>query len=165
MTKDKQTVHPNGHSIQNRIHGVALRPLPTIADERGSICEMFDLRWHYHPDPLVYAYQVSIRPSATKGWVCHEYQDDRIFFSQGETLVVLFDGRKDSQTYQLINEFVVGDNNRVLLTIPAGVWHALRNIGSKDSFFVNMPTKPYNHHDPDKHRLPLQNDLIPYSWR
>ena len=165
MIKDEQTVDSNGKSIQTRIEGVVLRYLNTIADERGSVCEVYDLRWNYHAEPLVYVYHVSIRPNAVKGWVCHEFQDDRSFFSQGETQVVLYDARPDSPTYKMINEFVLGDHHRGLLTIPAGVWHALKNIGNKDATFVNMPTKPYNHEDPDKFRLPLENDLIPYKFK
>jgi hypothetical protein len=27
-----------------------------------------------------------------------------------------------------------------------------------------MPTRPYNHGDPDVYRLPVRNDVIPYSF-
>jgi dTDP-4-dehydrorhamnose 3,5-epimerase len=29
---------------------------------------------------------------------------------------------------------------------------------------MNLPTRPYNHEDPDKYRLPLKNDYIPFSF-
>jgi dTDP-4-dehydrorhamnose 3,5-epimerase len=165
VIKDLKTVNKDGQSIQTPIEGVAIRHAKTIADERGSICEMYDLRWDYHPEPLVYAYHVTIRPKMVKGWVCHEFQDDRSFFSMGEIQVVLYDARPESPTYGKINEFVVGTNNRALLTIPKGVWHALRNIGDCDAVFVNMPTQPFNHDNPDKYRLPLDNDVIPYKFK
>jgi dTDP-4-dehydrorhamnose 3,5-epimerase len=27
-----------------------------------------------------------------------------------------------------------------------------------------MPTRPYDHADPDKYRLPLDNDVIPFRF-
>jgi dTDP-4-dehydrorhamnose 3,5-epimerase len=162
MIKDKKTVDKNGVSIQQIIEGVELKKLHTISDERGSVCEMYDQRWGFHSEPLVYVYHVTIRPHKYKGWVSHKFQDDRSFFGNGDLKIVLFDGRQDSSTFQQINEFVVGTNNRTLLTIPAGVWHLFINIGGIDANFVNMPTKPYDHENPDKYRLDLKNDLIPY---
>jgi dTDP-4-dehydrorhamnose 3,5-epimerase len=44
------------------------------------------------------------------------------------------------------------------------VYHAVRNIGTGDAMFVNMPTRPYDHADPDKYRIPVQNDVIPFSF-
>jgi dTDP-4-dehydrorhamnose 3,5-epimerase len=44
------------------------------------------------------------------------------------------------------------------------VWHADHNIGTTDVIVVNFPTKPYEHANPDKYRLPLNTDLIPYSF-
>jgi dTDP-4-dehydrorhamnose 3,5-epimerase len=30
--------------------------------------------------------------------------------------------------------------------------------------FINLPTAPYKHADPDKYRLPLDTDEIPYQF-
>ena len=99
-----------------------------------------------------------------KGWVVHYEQDDRLFFSFGTAKVVLYDAREDSPTHQRINELHFGDNNRALLRIPSGVFHAIQNVGDGEVVFVNMPTRPYRHEDPDKYRLPLDNDTIPYKF-
>jgi len=34
----------------------------------------------------------------------------------------------------------------------------------RDALFVSMPTRPYQHDDPDVYRLPLENDQIPYRF-
>ena len=85
--------------------------------------------------------------------------------SQGTIQVVLYDAREDSPTHGLVNDLCFSEHNRALFTIPAGVWHALKNVGDKDALFVNMPTRAYDHADPDKFRLPLDNDVIPYRLR
>ena len=48
--------------------------------------------------------------------------------------------------------------------IPKGVFHAVQNLGQTEAVFINLPTRAYNHEDPDKYRLPLKNDLIPFSF-
>jgi len=53
--------------------------------------------------PLTYVYQFSIRPGKVKGWHIHRLHDDRIFLSRGTAKVVLFDERKDSPTYGMLN--------------------------------------------------------------
>lgn len=162
--KDVQTVTPEGKSVKKLIDGVVVRPAVTLPDARGTICEIYNPAWGVHPDALVYVYQVTIRPGHIKGWVVHELQDDRIFVSYGTMRFVLFDNRKDSPTYRSINDICIGEQNRALITIPKGVFHAVQNVGTSDSMFVNMPTRPYDHANPDKRRLPLVNDLIPFSF-
>jgi len=50
------------------------------------------------------------------------------------------------------------------MNIPAGVWHADHNIGSAEAVVINFPTIQYDHTNPDKYRLPLNTDRIPYKF-
>lgn len=161
---DQQTVTPEGQPIAPRIAGVKVRPALTLPDERGEVCEIFNPAWEFHEAPLVYAYQVCIRPHKVKGWVVHREQDDRLFISLGNVKIVLYDDRPGSPTHGMVNEIFLGERNRGLITIPSGVYHALQNIGEVDAIFVNLPTRPFNHARPDKYRLPLDTDQIPYRF-
>jgi dTDP-4-dehydrorhamnose 3,5-epimerase len=161
---DQQTVTPDGEPVAPRIDGVRLRPAKTHLDDRGELCEIFNPDWGFHEDPLVYAYQLSIRPGKIKGWVVHREQDDRLFISLGTVKIVLYDDRAASPTRGMINEIYLGEHNRALITIPHGVYHALQNVGLTDAYFVNLPTRAFNHAQPDKHRLPVGTDQIPYRF-
>lgn len=162
--KDCQTVTSEGTSLRPLIHDVRIRPAVTHPDERGSICEIYNPAWNFADGPLVYVYQVTVRPGRVKGWVIHYQQDDRVFLSQGTLKIVLYDARRESPTHGMLNELCISEHNRGLLFIPRGVYHILQNVGTTDALFINMPTRPYNHADPDKYRLPLNNDLIPYRF-
>ena len=162
--KDKQTVSSEGELIASCIAGVVIHRRPLQEDERGELMEIYNPAWGIHPAPMVYAYFVAIRPGRVKGWVVHRLQDDRLFFIGGVTRVALFDDRPGSPTYRMLSVFVLSERNRGLLIIPRGVFHALKNIGSNDSVFLNLPTRPYDHADPDKYRLPVKNDLIPFAF-
>jgi dTDP-4-dehydrorhamnose 3,5-epimerase len=162
--RDPATVTPSGENISPLPDGVTVRDVTTHVDERGTVCEMFDSRWNWHPAPVVFAYTFSLRPGMIKGWGMHQFHDDRYFILFGELLLVLYDDRPNSRTNGLITKVVMSEYRRQLINIPAGVWHANQNIGSKDVVVVNFPTAPYNHAEPDKFRLPPDTDKIPYKF-
>jgi dTDP-4-dehydrorhamnose 3,5-epimerase len=162
--KDIQTVTSEGQSIQKLIEGVVLQPSTTHIDDRGTLCEIYSPHRPPHTAPLVYVYQFTIRPGKIKGWHIHHLHDDRIFISQGQARVVLYDNRPESPTYGMINEIYRSDLDRNIMVIPAFVFHAHQNVGSTDALFISMPTRPYQHEDPDVHRLPIDTDQIPYKF-
>ena len=133
-------------------------------DPRGSVIELYDLRWKWHDEPLVFAYSFTIRPGIVKGWNLHREHEDRYTLLQGEMELVLFDPRPDSSTCGEVCRLVLSEHNRCLVNIPRNVWHADHNIGSKDVVVVNFPTIPYDHRNPDKFRLPIGTELIPHSF-
>jgi dTDP-4-dehydrorhamnose 3,5-epimerase len=164
--KDRQTVDAEWRLVEERIEGVVVKHLSTLTDHRGTVCEIYRSEWGIHPDPLVFVYQITIRPGQVKGWQKHLEQDDRLFTAFGTVQVVLYDDRSDSPTGGMVNELFFGEHNRVLFVIPAGVYHAVKNVDpTKDAVLINVPTRPYDYENPDKYRLPLENDLIPYRWR
>jgi dTDP-4-dehydrorhamnose 3,5-epimerase len=162
--RDPQTVTPGGQPVAKLVHGVTFRDAPTQVDDRGTLVEAYDPRWGWHPDPLVYAYCVTLRPGKIKGWALHEEHEDRYFMLFGELEVVLYDERQDSPTRGLVSKVFLTEFNRRLMNIPRGVWHADHNPGSRDAIFLNFPTVPYNHANPDKYRLPVDADRIPYRF-
>ncbi len=146
------------------IHGVVIRRIATQEDERGEVCEILNPAWGVHPAPIVYVYQTTLRPGRIKGWVVHREQDDRLFVSMGRLRIGLFDNRPESTTYRMLNVFTVTERSRALVIIPRNVFHGVQNVGETEAVFINMPTRPYNHANPDKYRLPLKNDLIPFDF-
>jgi dTDP-4-dehydrorhamnose 3,5-epimerase len=162
--QDTQTVKATGERLDRLPAGVTLRDIPVHVDDRGMVFEMFDPRWNWTGEPLVYAYCYTLRPGMIKGWAVHREHEDRYCIVTGEVEVVLYDERLDSPTTGLVAKVYLSDQCRRLMNIPIGVWHASRNIGQTDAFLVNFPTKLYNHERPDKFRLPLNNDRIPHQF-
>jgi dTDP-4-dehydrorhamnose 3,5-epimerase len=163
-TRDKQMATAAGERVTRLTDGVTIRPLKTISDARGSIMELFDPRWGWHPDPLAFAYTFSIRPGVVKGWNLHREHDDRYALLQGVMELVLFDPRPESPTCGEVCRIVMSEDHRALVNVPRNVWHADHNIGSTDVVVINFPTVAYDHANPDKYRLPIDTDLIPHSF-
>ena len=162
--RDGRTVTADGKSCARLVDGVKMRDLVLHTDARGVVCEMYDPRWGFNEAPVVFTYFYTVRPGWVKGWAVHKTHEDRYCLVLGEMKVVLFDARGESPTFGLVQEIFLTEHRRQLLSIPAGVWHADQNIGQKDVMVVNFPTIPYDHNSPDKYRLPVGTDLIPYQF-
>src|SRR5580700_7201958 len=100
--KDIPTVTVEGQPLVQLIDGVSLRSSVTHVDDRGTLCEIHTPHKAPLADPVVYVYQFTIRPGKMKGWHVHHLHDDRIFISQGQVKVVLYDSRPDSPTFGLV---------------------------------------------------------------
>ena len=163
--KDPPLVTAAGESLSRLPDGVTFRKAITHFDARGSVCELYDPRWGWHADPLVFVYMFTIRPHMVKGWGLHKLHQDRYFVIEGEMEIVMYDVRPESSTYKQVSSVVLSGYERRLMNIPTGIWHANHNIGNVDALVVNFPTRPYQHDDPDKYRLPLETDRIPYKFQ
>lgn len=162
--KSLQTVTKLGERLLPIIDGVLIKQQVTQQDHRGSLTEIYGPHLKFDAIPLVYLYTVTVRPGMVKGWAVHYEQIDRYFFYLGTLKLVLYDGRKNSPTRNMINEIYFSEINRSLVSVPTGVYHAVENVGTTDALLISLPSEPYNHEDPDKYTLPLENDLIPYRF-
>ena len=79
----------------------------------------------------------------------------------GNAKLVIYDGRKGSKTYGVVQEIFLGDDNYVLVQIP-GLANGYTAYGDKKVILANCATEP---HDPNEMlRIdPFQNE-IPYEW-
>ena len=159
-----QTVTPDGKSVQPRIDGVRVHQQPTQQDARGSVFELYSPYWGFDDLPLVYAYAVTVRPGAVKGWALHERHVDRYFFVAGALKLVLYDPRPDSPTRGTVTVDFFSELNRSLVSVPPLVYHAIENVGSTEGLLISFPSEPYDHAHPDKYVLAPDSDLIPYRF-
>jgi dTDP-4-dehydrorhamnose 3,5-epimerase len=162
--KDVQTVTPEGVPISPLVDGVIVHSIRPQEDERGEVVEIWNLDWPGFDDPVVHAYKVVTRPGKARAWQMHLQQDDRVLVSRGRLRFGLYDDREGSPTRGLLNVFTLSDHQRAIVRIPRGVWHGVQNVGEGEAEFINFPTRRYDYADPDKYRLPLRNDLIPFDF-
>jgi len=145
------------------IQGVKTKKLNVIPDERGYLMEILrnddDIFKQFGQAYLTTAY-----PGVTKAWHYHKIQTDNFTCVKGMMKVALYDDRNDSETYQEINEFFIGEKNPLLISVPPGVYHGFKAIGDEMAIFLSIPTEPYNYEKPDEYRLPPDTNHINYDW-
>lgn len=145
------------------IHGVEVKNLRVIPDERGRLMEVLRC------DDDIFSkfgqvYITTAHPGIVKGWHYHKKQEDHMAVVHGMMKIVLFDGRKDSPTYGKVNEFFLGVHNPQLVKIPAMVLHGFKCISKDEAIVVNVPSEPYNRESPDEFKIDPHDNKIPYDW-
>ncbi|MBI3619783.1 dTDP-4-dehydrorhamnose 3,5-epimerase family protein [Candidatus Roizmanbacteria bacterium] len=144
------------------IHGVKIKPLGKIADERGMIMHM--LR---KDDPAFKKfgeiYFSMVYPGVVKGWHYHEKMTLNYAVIQGMIKLVMYDNRLNSPTKGELMEVYTGEANYALITIPPKVWNGVKGIGLTPAIIANCSDIPHDRSE-IKRKDPLKNDLIDYSW-
>jgi dTDP-4-dehydrorhamnose 3,5-epimerase len=145
------------------IKGVKTKKLRVIPDERGWLMEIL------RADDEIFekfgqVYLTTAYPGVVKAWHYHKKQTDNFTCIRGMMKVALYDAREESSTYKEINEFFVGEKNPILISVPPGVYHGFKAIGTETAYFLSIPSLPYNYEEPDEYRLPPDTKEIPYDW-
>lgn len=145
------------------IKDVMIKKLNLIPDERGFLMEMLRNDWDEY-EKFGQCYVTACYPGVVKAWHYHKKQTDHFICLQGMSKVVLYDGREDSPTKGMINEFHIGIKNPMLIKIPPLIYHGFKSEGQQTSFIVNIPTELYEYNNPDEYRIPFNDPSIPYDW-
>ena len=150
--------------VAKNIGGVKIQRILGYHDQRGSLVPFLDFANPFWSEPIVHAYEFTIRPGRIKGWGMHRRQADRYFVQQGDLRVVLHDGRENSPTRGNFCEFHFTGGSYGLLYIPQGVWHATQNWGTTLGRISNFGTARFDPADPDKSRIDPHSGAIPFDW-
>ena len=145
------------------IQGVKIKKLRVIPDERGWLMEILRCDDEIF-EKFGQVYLTTAYPGVVKAWHLHKKQRDNFTCIYGMMKVALYDTRENSPTYKEINEFFVGEQNPILISVPPLVYHGFKAIGTKTAFFLSIPDMPYNYDEPDEYRLPPDSEEIPYDW-
>jgi len=145
------------------IDGVRSKSLLCHPDERGRLWEIL------RSDDEIFqrfgqVYVTTAYPGIVKAWHAHKKQTDFFTVISGMAKFVLYDMREDSPTRGELQEFFLGRDRLMLVTIPPGVYHGFKCLGDQEVIALNCPTEPYSADDPDELRLPHDTDKIPYHW-
>jgi len=129
------------------IEGVVVRKLKKFVDERGWLAELWrddeapnDAKGRPLAPAMCYA-SIS-RPGVTRG--PHEHVDQTDWFTfvgPSNFLVVLWDNRPGSPTFNNKVRVVVGEDDPAIVIVPEGVVHGYRNVGGKDGLVTNLPNR------------------------
>lgn len=145
------------------VHDVVVKTLVTHSDDRGFFREV--LR---DDDGLLACFgQTSVTktyPGIIKAFHWHKMQDDLWYVASGMVRVVLYDRRENSPTYGVTQEIFAGDENPVLVLIPAGVAHGYQVLGSKPALLLYHTTRSYDPTCPDEERIDWDDPQIGFSW-
>ncbi len=143
------------------INGVVIKELKIIPDERGKIMHMLREDDEYF-ERFGEIYFSVVYPGVIKGWHVHKKMTLNYAVISGMIKLVLYDGRQESPSYKEIQEIYMGEDNYILVKIPAGITNGFKGAGVKPAIVANCATLA--HDSREIIRIdPFKND-IPYNW-
>jgi dTDP-4-dehydrorhamnose 3,5-epimerase len=153
-TRDIQTVGRDGkHAILPRIAGVEILELGNVLTRSGSMTELFRKDW---VKIGIVPQQVNwnqLNPHGVTDWHRHTRQSDHLAAVGGNIKLAMWDGREGSTTYGASEIVRMGALRPVLVIVPAGVWHGLRNECGEPAGYLNIIDQLYDYENPDNWRL------------
>ncbi|HDH53313.1 MAG TPA: cupin domain-containing protein [Nitrospirae bacterium] len=127
---------------------VEIKELDYFEDERGWLLKL--LKQEYMGgSKLGEIYLTTTKPGVARANHYHKIATEWFCVIKGNAKLVL----QDIETGER-KEILMGDGNRVTVKIPAGIVHAIKNIGNETMFLVAIADQPYN---------PEATDTYPYD--
>jgi dTDP-4-dehydrorhamnose 3,5-epimerase len=150
------------------IEGVRIAPLQVYPDDRGFFTELARLGKGLAAEMLpddVRKVQVSLTltyPGTIKAIHYHAEQTDLWVPISGMVQVFLYDLRRRSATFGVINTIFTGRFQPWEILIPPGVGHGYKALGVEPIQLVYFTDRHYN--PADELRLPYDHPDIAYDW-
>lgn len=123
--------------------------------------ELFRTDW---PRAGIVAQQINwvqLNPNGVTDWHRHTKQIDHLIGVGGNIKLALWDGRQGSPTHEKSEIVRMGALRPVLVIVPPGVWHALRNESGQAAGYINVIDQLYEYENPDNWRLTPEAAGVP----
>lgn len=151
-----------------QIEGVVFKELKTHSDNRGFFREIVRKTDDFFGDGFAQWSHSKMAYNTVKAWHFHHLQIDWWYVPFGLIKTVLYDDRKESPTYGLKLDFLMGDAEShkealsTVVKIPQGVIHGCQVL----SDFAHLFYITSNTYDPeDEGRFPFNSELVPHTWQ
>jgi dTDP-4-dehydrorhamnose 3,5-epimerase len=160
--RDPQTVLAGGRrAAAPQIDGVQLVELGNILTRSGWMAEIFRTDWPAVGISVRQVNWVELSPGAVTDWHCHAGQTDHLVGVGGNIKLALWDGRDDSPTKGATELVRMGAMRPMMVVVPPGVWHGLRNESGVPAGYINVTDQLYHHARPDNWRSTPGSAEIP----
>lgn len=152
--RDSQTTLPGGaRAAAPTIDGVVVTELGNVITRSGFMTEIFRDDWPLADFSIRQINWAELNPGGATDWHYHALQTDHLIGVNGNIKLALIDGRKASSTYGARDVIRMGAIRPVVVRIPPGVWHALRNESGRPAGYLNLADQRYDHGQPDNFRI------------
>lgn len=143
------------------IHGVHVLTLPHVTMPTGFMMELLRTDWPEVARPVRQINWFQLAAETVTGWHCHDEHLDYLIGVAGTIKLALFDGRDVSPSRGATEVVRLGPSCPLMVIVPPGVWHGLRNESNEPAGYVQVLDALYNHKNPDSRKLPRETPDIP----
>jgi dTDP-4-dehydrorhamnose 3,5-epimerase len=130
--------------LDGQIAGVTTRQLSRHSDHRGWLTELFRSDEMPTESLPVMGYVSSTEPGMARGPHEHRDQSDYFCFVGPSTFrLYIWDNRAGSASFGKRMVIEAGAENPMAISIPPGVVHAYKNIGTTSGWVLNLANRLY----------------------
>ena len=104
----------------------------------------------------------SIFKDKIKAWHLHKEATLNYACIFGKVKLVLFDERKDSNTYGKYQEILLSLDNYSLISIPPNIWNGFKGLNKEHSIIANCLDLPHN--EKEMVRKDINDKRFNYDW-
>ncbi len=142
---------------ERKINGVKLIYLITRVDDRGDLVENWRKSWNLLPGNVSQVYTVhNPRRDVIRAYHKHDELWDLFSIVNGSAKFRLKDDRKESSTYGMEEEVILGVRKPGLLVVPPGVYHGWMSL-EDNTILLSIASHEYNREKPDEYRIPFDS--------
>lgn len=143
------------------IFGVKVNKKKQFIDERGKIMRMLrvDDEEFSKFGEIYFSYTY---PGAVKAWHKHKRMTLNYAAVFGKIKLVLFDDRKNSTTFNQIQEIYLSDEDYFTVTIPPMIWNGFKAIENQPAIIANCSDQVHSEDEID--RKDYNDSSIGYDW-
>jgi len=135
------------------MEGFALHPLKHIIVPKGDVFQALKSTDEGYAG-FGEVYLSRIKEGEVKGWKRHNRMTLNLVVVFGIIKFVLYDDRKNSQTYGQFREFILSpEKNYQRLTVYPGLWVAFQGIGKDVSILMNIIPESHDSTETDNKEL------------
>ena len=143
------------------IDGVKIIDLKKITDERGMIFHMLK-NTDEHFQKFGEIYFSTVKPKFIKAWHLHKEATLNYVCIKGKVKLVLFDERKESETFGKYQKLILSPEDYFMVTIPPLVWNGFKGIDQEESIIANCMSIP--HDEKEMVRKEPLDTKFNYNW-
>ncbi len=153
---EEEKLHLDTTQKSELIEGVEIKKLSIFANDQGYLFETIRSDDKIYEGKFGQVLISEIYPGVIKGFHLHEKQTEYTTCLKGNIKYIIVKETKDKP---IINTFIIGEKNPIIIKTPQGVWHGYTPLQNKSATLMYLMDKPYNINDKDT----LEKDVFAFG--
>ncbi len=144
--ENEEEFHIDTTQKSGLIEGVEIKKINIFANDQGYLFEAIRSDDKIYEGKFGQILISEIYPGVIKGLHLHNKQTEYTTCIKGNIKYVAI---KETEKNPIINTFIIGEKNPIIIKTPPGVWHGYMPLENKSATLVYLMDKPYNIKDKD----------------
>lgn len=126
---------------------IDVKELKSFFDDEGELFETLRADDSFYGGTFGQNLVSIVNPGIIKGFHKHREQTEYTTCAKGNILYIAV--TEIHKKKPLIQKFIIGEENRILIKTPPGIWHGYKALNDKEAIVLYTMDKPYDPNNTD----------------